>query len=453
MPVWYRRWTTFLQAPVDPASLAVFRTVFGAAVAIDAWRFLAYGWVDTYYIQPQIHFTYPLFGFVRPWPGSLMHAHFWLMSAAALLVSAGLFYRVASVVLFLAYTYVFLLEQAVYMNHYYLIVLLAFLLSWMPAERAYSLDRLRRPDIPESVPRWTILTLRFQLFVVYFYGAIAKLNGDWPRGEPMYSAILRHDPKVPEIAHQFPPALLAYVIAYGGLFIDLAVPVLLCFPRARLTGFGLAIVFHALNAIFLRIGIFSYLMVGAITIFFDPDWPRRFVRPMRGFLRQHERRVFRQSPGSFGSRAALGLVALHVYALLQLLIPLRHHLYPGPVSWTEEGHRFSWHMKLREKRSRMSIRVTDPTSGRSWTIDPERDLTDRQLRKLHTFPDMLLQYVHYHRDRLRERGIDDPIITVDWRCSLNGRPFRPLIDPNVNLAAVERSWRPAAWILPLDPAD
>ena len=59
-------------------------------------------------------------------------------------------------------------------------------------------------------------------------------------------------------------------------------------------------------------------------------------------------------------------------------------------------------------------------------------------RKLHTFPDIVLQYVHYKRDELRAQGVRDPIITVDWRCSLNGAPPQPLIDPTVNLAA-ERS--------------
>jgi len=68
-----------------------------------------------------------------------------------------------------------------------------------------------------------------------------------------------------------------------------------------------------------------------------------------------------------------------------------------------------------------------------------------------TFPDMMLQYVHHHRDRLRTQGIAHPVIRVDWRCSLNGRPSAPLIDPTVNLAAVERTWGHADWILPAPP--
>jgi HTTM domain/Vitamin K-dependent gamma-carboxylase, lumenal domain len=438
------RWVSYLLEPVDAASTAVFRIVFGAMVAWDMARYLANGWIDEYYILPKIHFTYLYLDFVRPWPGQWMYVHFAVTGLAALAVALGLFYRFATVLLFVTYSYIFLLEESVYMNHYYLIALLAFLLIWIPADREFSFDMRRKAHLPRSVPRWCVLLLRFQLFIVYFYGAIAKLNPDWLAGEPMYSEILRHGSDVPRIAYGLPAALLAYAIAYGGIAIDASVPILLSFRRTRRFGFAFAFVFHALNEVFLNIGVFSYLMTGAITIFFDPDWPRQLWRRLRG---EAPAAVVSPARSPHSRRRHLGLAAVHLYVLWQLIFPLRHFiLYPGNVSWTEEGHRFAWQMKLRKKRSRMTIHVTDPASGRQWTIDPSEDLRPRQLRKLETFPDILLQYVHYHRDLLRARGID-PIITVDWQCSLNGGPYLPLVDPSVNLAAVERSWRHAPWLL------
>jgi hypothetical protein len=438
-----RRWVATLTRPVDAASLAVFRIVFGTMVAWDAFRYLHYGWIDEYYVLPEMHFTYLHLGFVRPLPPPWIYLHFWLMGGAALLVAAGLFYRAAAAWLFVSYTYVFLLEQSVYMNHYYLICLLAFLLCWMPAARAYSLDRWRGREILDTAPFWCVAILRLQLFVVYFYGAIAKLNHDWLRGEPMLTELLRRGPEVPEIATHFPPVLLAFFIAYAGIVIDLIVPLLLIRRRTVALGYVLAIPFHVLNEMFLRIGIFSYLMLGAITIFFAPDWPRRLGRRLTG----RAARLPAVAPRRPATRPLL-LVGLHAYVLFQLLFPLRHLLFPGYVSWTEEGHRFAWHMKLRKKHSQVTITATDPASGRSWTIDPAADLRDRQLRKVLTFPDMMLQYVHHHRDLLRAQGIANPIIRVDWQCSLNGRPVAPLIDPTVNLASVERTWRHADWILP-----
>jgi vitamin K-dependent gamma-carboxylase len=437
-----QRWIDYLSAPVDAASLGVFRIVLGAMIAWDAVRFWQFGWIDEYYILPKWHFTYLYFDWVRPWPGIGMYVHFAALFVCAVLVALGLYFRPAIVLLFLAYTYVFLLEKSVYMNHYYLIALLCFLLIWMQPQRAFALDRRRHPELPSTVPRWNVLLLRVQLFIVYFYGAIAKLNPDWLAGEPMYSEIARRAPDVPQIASHVPPALLAYSIAYGGILFDATVPVLLCFRRTRRIGFVAAALFHLLNDLFLQIGVFSYLMTGAITIFFDPDWPRQLWRRWRALPAVPPR-----PPAPAPPRRWVGLALLHLYVLAQLFIPLRHWLYPGTVGWTEDGHRFSWHMKLRLKAGAMTITATDPATGRRWTIDPADDLRERQLQKLHTFPDILLQYVHYKRDELRAQGIRDPVITVDWHCSLNGAPPQPLIDPTINLAAEQASIWPARWIV------
>ena len=93
--------------------------------------------------------------------------------------------------------------------------------------------------------------------------------------------------------------------------------------------------------------------------------------------------------------------------------------------------------------------VRDPATGRTWQIDPAKELRPRQLRKLHTFPDILLDYVHHQREELQAQGLANPVITVDWRCSLNGRPYQRMVDPDLDLSQIESSWKPAAWILPL----
>ena len=50
---------------------------------------------------------------------------------------------------------------------------------------------------------------------------------------------------------------------------------------------------------------------------------------------------------------------LALYVSWQLILPLRHWLYPGSVSWTEEGPLFAWHMKLRSKSGRVRFYVMD----------------------------------------------------------------------------------------------
>jgi len=429
-----------LTDPVDAASLGVFRIVFGVFVAVDAWRYLGYGWVRQYYIDPAFNFRYLFFDFVHPWPGDGMLLHFAATSVLALLAAAGLFYRVSSALLFVAYAYTFLLEQSVYMNHHYLMVLLAFLLACLPAHRAFSLDRARGAVTESSVPLWSIAILRFQLAIVYLFGAIAKLNSDWLRGEPMYSTLIAQPADFPAVAALVPPQVLALGIAYAGIAVDLAIPLLLCRRRTVVWGIALAASFHLLNGLFLRIGVFSWLMTGAVLIFLPPDWPRRMMRRQRAV-------DTRESPPQPAARRSFALVLVGLYATVQLALPLRHWLYPGDVNWTEEGHRFAWRMKLRAKHSVMTITATDPRTGRTWQIDPAQDLTRRQIAKMHTFPDMLLQYVHWHRDRLEADGIAAPEIRVDWLCSQNWQPLRRMADPTANLAAEPRTLWPARWIL------
>jgi hypothetical protein len=443
-----RRWAAGRFEPVDGASTAVVRIALGLMIAWDVARYWQYGWIHEYYIRPKYHFGYLYLEWVRPLPGDWMYAHFAAIGVAAILVALGLFYRPAIVALWFLYTWKFLLEKSVYMNHYYLIGLLCFLFIWIPAHRTWSLDRRRHPAWPQTVPRWCVEVLRFQLFVVYFYGAIAKLNPDWLRGEPMLSSIAGRAAGVPEIASRFPPALLAYAIAYGGILSDALVPIMLCFRRTRILGFLAAVVFHLLNEVFLSIGVFSYLMTAAITIFFDPDWPRHPAARW-GWTAAVTPAALPAAPAVSPLRPAqrLLLIGLIGYVVFQLLFPLRHYLYPGYVSWTEEGHRFAWHMKLRGKVSRITLTGHLPASDTRFAIDLAGDLTERQLRKVHTFPDMLLQYVHFKRDELRAQTGAEPVITADWACSLNGQPARRMVDRTVDLAQQESSLFPAPWIL------
>jgi hypothetical protein len=144
----------------------------------------------------------------------------------------------------------------------------------------------------------------------------------------------------------------------------------------------------------------------------------------------------------------LVLAFLASYLAAQLLIPLRHWLYPGDVNWTEEGHRFSWRMKLRDKESEIGVRVRDPQTGREWAVDPHEYLDGRQVSKMMGRPDMVIQFAHHLRDQFRrETQGAHPQVFVKVLCSLNGAPPRELIDPSVDLAAERRTLWPARWIL------
>ena len=91
-----------------------------------------------------------------------MILHITLVGIIAISLIFGFFYRTLSAVFFILFTYLFLLEKAVYLNHLYLVCLIAFVLVLVPANRFLSLDVIRNPNLrSEVIPSWSIWILRF----------------------------------------------------------------------------------------------------------------------------------------------------------------------------------------------------------------------------------------------------------------------------------------------------
>jgi vitamin K-dependent gamma-carboxylase len=237
--------------------------------------------------------------------------------------------------------------------------------------------------------------------------------------------------------------------------LDLLVVPLLLWRRTRPYAFIAAIIFNLLNALLFQIGIFPWFMLGATLIFFPPDTMRRVVSPSAQAKSVPEPTVNSASLSAVATcdRLSTGqkavAVLLTTYLALQLFLPLRHYAYPGNVSWTEEGHNFSWHMKLRTKTAEALFTVTHPASGQRWTIDPKEHLEAHQLMKMATHPDMILQFSHYLAEQKRREGYDSVEVRARVMASLNGRKPQLLIDPMADLTMERLSLLPARWILPL----
>jgi hypothetical protein len=446
--------------PVDISFLVFFRIVFGGIVLWEAYRYFTHGWIARYYVEPALTFTYYGFSWVKPWPGRGMYVHFFVLGLAAAFVMVGFLYRLAAPVLFLAFTYFFLLDQTRYLNHFYLVCLISFLMCFLPAERAFSVDALWRRKIrSDAVPAWTLWLLRAQVGIPYFYGGIAKLNRDWIQGGEPMRIWLRPFTKMPALGHVFGAEWVVYSFVIGGLLLDLLVVPLLLWRRTRPFAFAAAVAFNLINAVIFDIGIFPWLMLGALLIFFPPDLLRRFARafmsPADEFVDEKPASVKPTTTAETSSYASLSasqkLVAglFAAYFVVQLLLPLRHYLYPGDVNWTEEGHNFSWHMKLRTKVGDAVFTLTHPSSGQTWTVKPEDYLKSHQVMKMTTKPELILHFAHHLAEQKRREGYENVEVRARVMVSLNGRPPQLLINPEVDLAKEEISLLPARWIVPL----
>jgi len=442
-----RDWTSRLFAPVDIASLVVFRILLGAILFWEVWRYFDNDWIRLYYVVRQVHFKYYGFEWVQAWPGEWMYAHFVLVGFLSLCVMLGFLYRVSAVLLFLSCAYWFLLDETRYLNHLYLTLLLCFLMIFVPAHRARSIDAWGRPDFAsDTAPAWSLWLLRAQIGIVYFYAGIAKLDADWLRGAPLADWLAKRS-SLPLIGRFLDePAAVSFFV-YGGLLFDLLVVPLLLWKRTRVLAFSAAVFFHVVNKWLFDIGIFPALGISATLLFLSPGWPRRLCLLFAPA----------DAPSAGAPRCAVSPLArkLTVYGCgawlaVQLLVPLRHFLYPGNVHWTEEGHRFSWHMKLRDKQP-VSTRffATNPETGHTWEIDQTEYLSSRQRAQVGTWPDMAQQFAGFVAEELERRGEGPVAVRVEARVSLNGRNPQLLIDPDVDLSSVPRTLLPAGWIEPL----
>jgi vitamin K-dependent gamma-carboxylase len=431
--------------PVDVASIVFFRITFGLLMAWHVWTFFTEHRLVGYFLEPRLLFKYYGFGWVEPWPAGGLYIHKMAMSLFALFIAAGFIYRVSSALFLLSYLYFFLLDEARYQNHEYLICLFSLLLIFIPAHRAFSVDAMiRRKSQAKAAPAWAVWLLRGQMGVVYFYGGIAKINPDWLRGEPMRWVMARHL-DFPVIGRFFTQEWAVYTMSYGALLLDLFIVPFLLWRRTRIAAFCVAALFHLMNARLFSIDIFPWLAIAATTLFLPTGWPRRLVSI---FHRGPPSRVAyaKELPPQRKQNVILALVI--TYLAIQFLIPLHPFLLSSGRQWAFMQHRFCWRMMLQRQASQGYFYVTDPTADRTNRVAPSDFLTPLQMVRIYWQPDTVLQCAHYLARTMPRIGSKPLTVEARIFVSLNGRRPELFVDPNVNLAAESRSLLPARWVLP-----
>ncbi len=437
-------------APVDIAGLIVFRVMFGAVLLVEFIRYCIAGWVDSHYVTPTFLFKYQGLGWVEPLPRVGMWLVFGVMMIACVAVVVGAAYRVAMMVLVVGQAYTFSLAATYYLNHAYLLIIIALLMVFVPADSGLSVEAWRRPARRRGwAPAWTRWLLLGQLMVVYTYGGIAKINPDWLAGEPVRGWLRGAATRAPAgLASWISSESAVQLMAQGGLWFDLLVCPALLWRRTRWLAVTASLGFHLTNAYLFHIGVFPWFMLLATTLFFEPDWPRRLPWVGRWIDARLGPIPAATDPVVAPGHPRRVLAMLLGWAVFQLAMPLRHHLYPGDVAWTEEGHYYAWRMKLRSKFGSARYVVRAPATGESWVVDPAAELSKWQVRKMVAKPQLIVQYAHHLARRWQaERGLLVEV-RAQVQVSLNKRPRHALVDPTVDLAAVKLSLWPATWILP-----
>lgn len=441
---------TKLESPREAAPLAVFRILFGFMMLFSIIRFWYHGWIESLYLEPNFHFSYYGFEWVKP-VGSYTYLIFLLCAISSVGIALGYKYRWSSILFFLSFTYIELMDKTTYLNHYYFISVLSLLMIFLPLQAYYSIDAWKKPGKAfQQLPSWPVLSLRLLLGIVYFYAGLAKLNSDWMLEAMPLKIWLPSKFDIPMIGGLLGQEWVQYAFSWTGALFDLAVPFLLLSKRTRVPAFIVLVIFHVLTRVLFPIGMFPYIMIVSALIFFPASVHHKFLEilsRLTGIVKQRfdngRRLVYKH-----GYAYTFKMTFFALFFGVQILFPWRYLLYPGELFWTEEGYRFSWRVMLMEKSGYAQFKVVDDDSGKWVYVDNSEFLTAFQEKQMSFQPDFILEFAHFLEDHYRQLGWGDVGVYVDSRVALNGRLSRPFIDPKADLTLYEDTFKPKTWILP-----
>lgn len=438
----------YLTKTTSAAPLIIFRITLGVLLFVSVVRFWANGWIEDLYIRPDYFFSFYGFEFVRPL-GVYTYGLFVVCGACALMVALGMFYRLASIGLFLSFTYIELMDKSTYLNHYYFISMVCLLMIFLPAHVYYSLDAVRNKKLQtENIPLWCIDSVKLFVAMLYVFAGLAKVNSDWLLEAQPLRIWLPAKNDIPLIGSIFNYVWVAYVFSWFGCLYDLTIAFFLAKSSTRPAAYVTVVMFHLLTSLLFPIGMFPFIMIATALIFFSSRFHLRLINRLRKLcgssaLAKEASYVYPWKSHRFVQSFIV------IFFIAQIIVPLRYAIYPGELFWTEEGYRFSWRVMLMEKAGYTQFIVKDD-EGKYMRVDNSHFLTPLQEKMMSTQPDMILQFAHILRDHYAARGWTSPKVYAESYVSLNGRLSKPFINSGTDLAQEEESFHPKPWILPFE---
>ena len=413
---------------IDNAPLIIFRVFFGFLLACEAYGAILTGWVKENFIDVKFTFSHIGLDWLQPLPGNGMYFYFIAMGTCGLLVMLGYKYRYTLGAYTLLWAGVYFMQKTSYNNHYYLLLLLCLIMLFLPANAYASIDARQNPAIKKfTMPAWCSWVMIVQVTIVYFYATLAKFYPDWLDGT--FTKNLLDRSVTNQTLHDFFTQKWFYLfIAYSGIAFDLLIVPLLLFKKTRTIAFIASLIFHLFNSVTLQIGIFPFLALSFAVFFYPPEKMRRLFFRKKPKIEQHTR--------SYEGKKIL-LYFFIPYLIIQLALPLRHYFIKGDVLWTEEGHRLSWRMMLRSRGGFTHFTVINKASGDKLYYNLQEEATQKQINSMRTKPDMIWQMAQRIKKEYQQKGIDVSVY-ANTLASINGMPFKKLIDPKVDLA--EADW-------------
>ena len=443
---------SYLSKTYDSSPIIVFRIGFGLLMLISLIRFWSNGWIEELYINPKFHFSYYGFEWVKPL-GDFTYVLFLICGLSSIFIALGYKYRFSIILFFLSFTYIELMDKTTYLNHYYFISVLSFLMIFLPLNIRFSIDSYQRKISYNKVPYWTIDSIKLLITIVYLFAGIAKINSDWLfKAMPLKIWLTsKYDlPLIGEtIMHK---EWFHYLMSWGGMFYDLLIPFLLLISFTRGFAFLLVVFFHVFTVILFPIGMFPYIMIFSALIFFSSKFHEKIIYNISNFLNKliKSKKIFKFYNTYKIKNTKILYPVIVLFFIFQITFPLRNLLYEGELFWNEKGYRYSWRVMLMEKMGYTTFKVNDLDSGKSFYINNSDFLTPFQEKQMSFQPDFIIEFAHFIGDHYKLSGIKNLSVNADSFVALNGRKSQRFIDPEINLYLEKRSLKNYNWILPFE---
>ena len=445
----------YKQIPIYP--ILYFRIVFGLILIQLLARYFYYDWIRKYFIQPIFFFPHFNWNWLKPLPGLGMYLLFLGLLVLAILIVFGIKTRIAAFLFAIGFAYQHLVDKANFLNHYYLIFLLCLILALLPLTDSKKLTSITR------IPRWSIWLVRFQLGVVYTYGAIAKMRPDWILDAQPLKIWLLMNRDMPVLGDLLALNITPYFFSYAGLLFDLFIFPFLLYARTRKFAYSIVLLFHLITFLLFPIGMFPWIMIFLTPVCFSNRFHYRLIAFIHKYrvamlrLSSAQAPIERQIPrtplsqrGEMGDLLNFTFYLAIIFCILQILLPFRHIFFPGNLLWTEEGFRFSWHIMAAHKSGYVTFFIKEKGKEKI-QISYNNILTQRQLGQMTTDPAMIWQFANFIYGEEEKKGKKNFGIYAEAFVSLNGKPAALMIDPEVDLHSVSYEYFSSThWILRQD---
>jgi hypothetical protein len=407
------------------------------------------GWIEKLYLEPKFHFSYLGFSWIQP-IGNYTYLLFFICGLSALFVAIGFKYRIAIITFFLSFLYIELMDKTTYLNHYYFISIVSFMLLFLPANASFSLDAVIRKKQYQQIPKWTIDSIKLVLVIIYFYAGLAKLNSDWLFRAMPLKIWLPSKYDIPFIGENLMQQnWFHFAMSWSGMLYDLAIPFLLLYKRTRFVAFLIVIFFHVFTRVLFPIGMFPYIMIVSALIFFDASFHNKIINFIKKHVLKSKKTILIVTDFHFSKiKRKLVLAVFGVFFVIQILVPWRYLVYPGELFWTEEGYRFSWRVMLMEKAGSTNFKIVDLESGKYFRVNNTDFLTSFQEKQMSYQPDFILEYAHFLGDHFTKQGHKNVGVFAESYVALNGRLSTEFIDKKVDLYQQKASFKHKKWVVP-----